>query len=159
VHISVRYTPDLVLSFRLHLYLLRKLVWVLVIIGTLLVIYGVAILASAPGAGVYLIAIGVVAILEGPVLVWLRVYRSREVFRSEVEVTITSEGTEWRTDTTTIHLTWDKLQRIHESNDLWVFIANRQTRIAVAKRALSRDQRAELAAFIAARPTANNLAG
>ena len=105
---------------------------------------------ALPAAGVFLIAIGVLLILEGPVLVWLKVYRSRKVFRSEVEVTLTAEGIESRTDTTTIHLTWDKLQRTHESNDLWVFVANRQTRIAVAKRALSRDQHAELAAFIEA---------
>ena len=44
-------------------------------------------------------------------------------------------------------------QRIHESNDLWVFIANRQTHIAVATRALSQDQQADLAASIAARAT------
>jgi hypothetical protein len=141
------------LSFRLYLYLLRKLVWALAIIGTLGILDGVATIGYVPDWGVFLIVAGVLLILEGPVLVWLKVYRSRKVFRSEVEVTLTSEGTEWRTDTTTIHLTWDKLKRIHESNDLWVFVANRQTRIAVAKRALSRDQQAELAAFIAARAT------
>jgi hypothetical protein len=139
------------LSVRLYLYLLRKLVWVLAIVGTLVILDGVAIIGRSLGWGVFLIAGGVALILEGTVLLWLKVYRSRKVFLSEVAVTLTSEDIESRTDTTTIHLTWDKLQRIHESNDLWVFVANRQTRIAVAKRALSRDQQAELAAFIAAR--------
>lgn len=155
MHISVRYTPGLRPSFRLYLYLLRKVVWALAILGTLLILLGVAEIGSkAPGwMVVYVIAIGVLLILEGPVLVWLKVYRNRKALLSEVAVTLTSEGIESRTDTTTIHLTWDKLKRIHESNDLWVFVADRLTRTAVAKRALSRDQQAELAAFIAARAT------
>ncbi len=36
---------------------------------------------------------------------------------------------------------------------MWVFVASRLTRFGVAKRALSRDQQAELAAFITARAT------
>ena len=115
MHISVRYTPDLMLSVRLYLYLLRKFIWALAIFGTLLIVFGVAAIGSKSlAAGIFLIALGVVLILEIPVLLWLMVYRNRKVFLSEVEVTLTSEGIESRTDTTTINLTWDKLQRIHE---------------------------------------------
>jgi hypothetical protein len=154
VHINVRYTPDLRQSVRLNLYLRRKSIWTGVIFGALMIILGVAVIGHVPPElAVILIAIGVVMIPEIPVLVWLQVHRSRGILLSEVEVTLTSEGIERRTDTATIHLTWDKLERIRELNDMWVFVANRLTRFGVAKRVLSRDQQVELAAFIAERAT------
>jgi hypothetical protein len=137
----------------LNLYLRRKHIWAFAILGTLFILLGVAEIGHKSSGWVLLIVIGILMILEIPVLLWLVVYRNRETLLSEVEVTLTSEGIERRTDTATIHLTWDKLERIHELNDMWVFVANRLTRFGVAKRALSRDQQAELAAFIAARAT------
>jgi hypothetical protein len=152
VHISVRYTPDFRQSVRLILYLYRKRIWALAIFGALWIVFGVAEIGSkSPEWGIILIAIGVVLIVEIPVLLWLRVYRNRNVLLSEAEVTLTSEGFERRTDIITISLTWDKLERIHELNDMWVFVANRLAGFGVAKRVLSRDQQAELAAFIEAR--------
>lgn len=154
MHISVRYTPDFRQSVRLVLYLYRKRIWAFAIFGALWIVFGVAEIGSKSlEGGIILIAIGVVLIVEIPVLLWLVVYRNRKVLLSEAEVTLTSEGIERRTDTVTIYLTWDKLERIHELNDMWVFVANRLTRFGVAKRALSRDQQAELAAFITARAT------
>jgi hypothetical protein len=154
VHISVRYTPDFRQSVRLVLYLYRKRIWAFAIFGALWIVSGAAEVGSkSPEGGIILIAIGVVLIAEIPVLLWLAAYRNRKVLLSEAEVTLTSEGIERRTDTVTIYLTWDKLERIHELNDMWVFVANRLARFGVAKRALSRDQQAELAAFITARDT------
>jgi hypothetical protein len=154
VHISVRYTPDFRRSVRLIFYLYRKRIWAFAIFGALWIAFGLAEIGSkSPEGGIILIAIGVVLIAEIPVLLWLVVYRNRKVLLSEAEVTLTSEGIERRTDTVAIYLTWDKLERIHELNDMWVFVANRLTRFGVPKRALSRDQQAELAAFIAARAT------
>jgi hypothetical protein len=146
VQINVRYTPDLRRTVRLNLYLHRKLFWAFAIFGALLILLGVAVKFN-----VILIALGVVLIPELPVLLCLNVYRSRKILLSEAEMTFTSEGIERRTDTVTIQVTWDKLKRIHELNDMWVFVANRPIRFGVPKRALSEDQQAELAAFIAAR--------
>ena len=152
MHISGRYTPDLRQSVRVNLYLRRKRIWAFAILGTLLIILGVAEIGHVPfGLAVVLIAMGVVTIPEIPVLTWLQVHWNSGALPSEVAVTLTGEGIERRTDTTTIHLTWEKIERIHELSDMWVFVANRLTRFAVPKRALSRDQRAELAGFIAAR--------
>lgn len=145
MHISVRYTPELRQSVRLNLYLHRKLIGAFALCGALAIIYGVAYLAGI------VIALGVLLLLEIPVLLSLRIYRNREVFLGEVELTITSEGIERRSGGVAVNVTWDKLKRIHELNDMWIFVANRLTRFGVAKRVLSQDQQAELAAFIAAR--------
>lgn len=154
VHINVRYKPNLRQSVWLNLYLRRKSIWTGVILGTWAIVLGVAVIGHMPPeVAVILIAIGVVIIPEIPVLVWLQVYRNRRVILNEVEVTLTSEGIERRTDTATIHVTWDKLEQIRELNGMWVFVANRLTRFGLAKRVLSRDQQVELAAFIAERAT------
>jgi hypothetical protein len=116
----------------------------LAILGALLLIGGVA------GENVYLIVIGAVLIAEGPVLPWIWAYLNRQTLGRELEVTFTSEGIEGRTDSATLHLTWDKLERIYDLPDMWIFAASRAVRIVVPKRALSPDQQAELAAFIAA---------
>jgi hypothetical protein len=98
-----------------------------------------------------LIVIGALLIIEYPVLVRIVVYRNRRIILKGAEVTLTSEGIERRTDTTTVHVTWDMVERVHELNDVWIFVVNRLTHIAVAKQALTHEQRAEMAAFIAGR--------
>lgn len=151
--ISVQYTPDLRRSFRLSLWLCRKSLWSGAAVGVLLIILGVAFIGNTSREiAPFLIAAGVVLIIETPLLLWMRVYRNREILLKEVEVALTSEGIQRRTATVTFDVTWDMVERIYELNDFWVFAVNRLTRFGLFRQRLTEDQQAELAAFIAAWP-------
>jgi hypothetical protein len=154
MRISVQYMPDLRQTVRLLLYLRRKVLWTFVAVGVLSIVFGVVMAGHAPPVlWTLLIVIGALLIIEYPVLVRIVVYRNRRIILKGAEVTLTSEGIERRTDTTTVHVTWDMVERVQELNDVWIFVVNRLTHIAVAKQALTHEQRAEMAAFIAGRTT------
>jgi hypothetical protein len=152
MHISVRYTLGLRQTVRLLLYLRRKVLWTYVVVGVLLIVLGVVVPGhTSPLLVTLLIVIGALVIIEYPVLIWMAVYRNRWIILKGAEVTLTSEGIERHTDTTTVHVTWDMVERIHELDDVWIFRVNRLTHIAVGKEALTPEQRQELAAFITGR--------
>ena len=132
MHISVRYTPELRQTVRLNLYLHRTPICAFAIFGTILIVLGVA-----GELNVIAIAIGALLILEVPILLFLQIYRNRSIFLSETAMTFTGEGIERRTDTITMRLTWDKLKRIHELNDAWVWDMYRPARFVPHVRVLT----------------------
>ena len=151
MNISVRYMLDLRRSVRLNLYLRRKAMRVFMALGALLIILGVVSIGASTAFAAWFIAIGVLLVIEVPLLTWVQVYANRKNLLEEVEVTLTSEGINQRTATTTLSVTWDMVERIHERHDLWIFVVNRLKRISLFKQALTPEQQAELAVFIAAR--------
>jgi hypothetical protein len=149
--ISVRYTPDFSRTVRFYFYLHRKPLRNSVICWAFLILLGLAAIGlKQPALGVASILAGVLSIITGPVLLWRTVYMNSEIFLKEVEVTLTNEGIEKRTDTITWHFSWDMIERVDESNDFWIFFANKLTFITVSKQALSQEQREEVTTFIAA---------
>jgi len=118
--------------------------------GVLLIILGLSIERTLSGSAPF-IALGIFLIIQMPLKAWAEVYRNRKILFEEVEITLTSEGIQWRTATTRFDVSWDMIKRVYELKDLWIFVVNRLTRISLYKHALSQEQQAELAAFIAAR--------
>ena len=135
---------------RFNLYLQRKVAWGYEVFGALLILWG----ALSSGYVLPLIVVGVASIIVGPLVLLVKVCLQRDYFFQEVEVTLTSEGIQRRRGTETVHVTWDMVNRVHESKHMWIFIAEKRTRIAVNKQALSQEQRAELSDFIAGLPRA-----
>lgn len=153
MNISVKYTPDLRQTFRLNLWMHRKSIWVTVAFGVILIAWG-AILMSGPSLelGLFLVCTGALLVIEPPIVVFMGVYRLRQIILKQAEITLTSEGIEWRTATTTLKVTWDMVERIYELKDVWIFFVNKLTRIGLFKQNLAGSDEAELTAFIAAWP-------
>ncbi len=150
MNLKIRYTPDLIQTIRFNFYLQRNWLWGYGALGILMIVLAVA----SPKNAAFFIPLGVILIIGTPLLVWVRVYRHRDNLLQEAEVTVTSEGIQRRTETYTLHVTWDMVERVHELKHMWIFIASRRTRIALNKQILSQEQRAELADFIGALPQA-----
>ena len=98
-----------------------------------------------------LAVIGVVLLVEVPVVICLMVRRNWDALNEEVEVTVTSEEVVQRTATTSLRLSWDMMQRIVSLKDMWLFCAGRLKVVTLYKGALTAAQQAGLAAFIEAR--------
>lgn len=152
MHISVRYSPDLKQAVRLYLYLDRRQTWMWAVLGVLYIIVILVLYRHTQSEfEVLFIAAGAIIAIGRPLLAPVRVYRDRRTLLMEREVTLTSEGIDWRSETTAFHTTWDKIQRTRESRDHWIFVDDRKTMVTVPKRELMLEQQAELTAFIAAR--------
>jgi hypothetical protein len=135
-------------TVRFNFYLQRNWLWGYGAFGVLMIVLGVTLSEYAA----FLITLGIILIIGTPLLEWVRVYLHRDNLLQEAEVTLTSEGIQRRTETYTLHVTWDMVERVQELKHMWVFIGNRRTRIALNKQRLSLEQRAELADFIAGLP-------
>jgi hypothetical protein len=136
-------------TFRLNLYLSRKVAWRLAAAGVLEMIAGPA---AWPDAAWFFYTLGVVFIIETPLLVLVQVYQHRQLARQDAEVTITNEGIQRRTESYALRVTWEMVERANEWKHYWIFFTKRPIRcIALNKRRLSQEQQAELAAFIEVR--------
>jgi hypothetical protein len=148
MQISVRYRRGLMETYRLRLHFSR-ISWLHVALGVLAIIAGLAVW---PGYAPEYCALGAYAILLG--LFWDLgyVYRYRQSYRQETEVTLSSEGIEWRVGGSALQLTWELVERADEVKGHWVFSTGRPIRrIFLRQRELSQEQQAELAAFLQAR--------
>jgi hypothetical protein len=149
MHINVRYKPDLKEAVRLNLYLARKTLWICLVGGVFVLIAGSA--ASPAAAGV-LYVLGVAVILQPLVRVLVWVYRNRQILQQDVELTLTPAGIQRRTDDYALRVTWDMVERAEELKSRWIFFTKGRVRvIALRKERLSREQQAELAAFVESR--------
>lgn len=149
MQINVRYKPDLMQSIRLNLYLSRHVVLFCAAGGVLEIISGPA---AWPDAAVFFYALGALFIIEPSLSVLVRVYRQRQLVLQEVEVTVTSEGIQWRTENLSLRVAWEMVERVDELKGHWIFTTKKHIRrIALRKRELSQAQQAELAALIEAR--------
>lgn len=147
--IRVRYKGDYRESFRVNLYLARNSALVSAALGAFLIIESIQ---GGPDADVVFIPLGVLLIIWLPMLVLRQVYGFRDVLGQEAEVTLTSEGIQTRTQTLTLRVSWDMVERVDELKTHWIFTAKRGIRrIALRKRELTQKQQAELTDFLAAR--------
>ena len=120
---------------RFNLYLQRKVAWGYGVFGALLILWGVL---PSTGYVLPLIVLGVACIIVAPLVLLVKVYLQRDYFFQEVEGT-TSEGIQRRRGAETVHVTWDMVNRVHESKHMWIFIAEKRTDIALNKQALSQE--------------------
>lgn len=149
MYVSVQYRRDLLETIRLNLYVARNFAWRSAAAGVVEIVVGPWVW---PDAAIFFYMLGVVFIIEPPLLVCVRVYRHRELLLQEAEVTLTSEGIQRRTEAYTLRVAWDKVERVNELKGEWIFITKKPLRIfGLPKRELSQEQQAELAAFIEAR--------
>jgi hypothetical protein len=153
MNIRVRYTPSFMDAMRVSLYINRRLALICVAVGIFLLIQDLALHLH----GVFTIALGVLVIIEAPLVLLMKVWWNRSNLLQETEVTFTSEGIQRRTETQTLDMKWDRLTRFHESKHIWVFTSDRRTRISLKKQSLSPDQQLQLAHFIVALPQAGSL--
>lgn len=148
MQISVRYTPDLMETFRLNLHLSRKGSWAFLALGVL------SIIAAQvwPNYSVLFYILGIILSIEWPLLDLVRVYRDRQLIRQETEFTVTTEVIQVRVGSYTRRVSWEMVQRADELKDHWIFITKKPiTRTPLRKRELSQEQLVELSAFIQAR--------
>ncbi len=151
MNISVRYMRDLKRTYWCTLYLRRKATMVLTSAGVLVLLAAFLPSRSSQAATVVLAAIGIILLVEVPLVIWLMVVRNWDALNEEVEVTVTSEEIVQRTATTSLRLSWDMVQRIISLKDMWLFYTSRLKLVTLYKVALTAAQQAELAAFIEAR--------
>jgi hypothetical protein len=151
MNIGVRYKRDFKRTYWCTLYLRRKAALVLASTGVLVLLVAFLPPRSSQAATVILAVIGIVLLVEVPVVIWLMVSRNWDALNEEVEVTVTSEEVVQRTATTSLRLSWDMMQRIISLKDMWLFYAGRLKVVTLYKGALTAAQQAELAAFIEAR--------
>jgi hypothetical protein len=154
MNISVRYMRDFKRTYRCALYLRRKATMVLTSTGILVLLAAFLPSRSSQEATVVLAVIGIILLVEVPLVIWLMVIRNWDALNEEVEVTVTSEEIVQRTATTSLRLSWDMVQRIISLKDIWLFYASRLKVVTLYKGALTAAQQAELAAFIEARKRA-----
>jgi hypothetical protein len=148
MHMSVRFQPDLRAAIRVNLYLARTRTLIGAACGALLILLG----ATSPGAAWFFYPVGILYLFLVPLVVWVRVYRFRELGRQEAEVTITSEGIERRSEAITLRVAWDQVEQVYGWKREWVFISKRPPiRLVLGKGRLSQEQQAELGSFIKAR--------
>jgi len=151
MNIGVRYRRDFSRTYWCTLYLRRKAAVVLTSAGVLVLLAAFLPSRSSQAATVLLAVIGIVLLVEVPVVIWLMVRRNWDALNEEVEVTVTSEEVVQRTATTSLRLSWDMMQRIISLKDMWLFYAGRLKVVTLYKGALTAAQQAELAAFIETR--------
>jgi hypothetical protein len=151
MNISVRYMRDFKRTYWCTLYLRRKPAMVLTSAGVLVLLAAFLPSRSSQAATVVLAVIGIVLLVEVPVVIWLMVRRNWDALNEEVEVTVTGEEVVQRTATTSLRLSWDMMQRIISLKDMWLFCVGRLKVVTLYKGALTAAQQAELAAFIEAR--------
>ena len=152
MHINVRYTPELMETFRLNLHLSRKGSWAFLALGVLFIILAQV---SSDYATLFYI-LGPILIIEWPLLDLVRVYRDRQLIRQETVFTVTSEDIQVRVGSFARRISWEMIQRADELKGHWIFITKKPiTRTPLRKRELSQEQLAELAAFIQSRHLSN----
>ena len=151
MNITVRYQPDLLETIRLNLYLQRRSVWGYWAFGVLMIVLGVTWHKYAYAQFFFVLGVGL--IIGAPLVVCWWVYRYRQNVLAET--TLTNEGVQRRTENYTIHLTWDKVNRVRQLKHTWIFIADGRALIAVSKQRLSQEQQAELADFVAGQTQTN----
>lgn len=154
MQINVHYTGDPKRTFRMIAYMRRRTADASRV-GAALVLLGAA-LNGATGGSVFttapLAGVGVLMFVTPNAGLWWAVRRNREAIVRDVDVEVTDHGINRRTATGTTHARWDMVQRVLETGDFWIFVINRLTWVGLYKSHLTPDQRAELAAFLAARP-------
>jgi hypothetical protein len=104
--------------------------------------------ASAAGFYATLAVLASVAPVAG---IWTALYLHRESFAGEVDVTVTDQLITRRTAIDTLEFGWEKVRRVLEGRDLWIFVVDFFSRVAVYKSDLNADQRADLEDFLALR--------
>ena len=153
MNISVRFTPDLRLTSQAVRRLRRKPTYVLRCIGVLVMLAG--LLDSAVGGPVAVaitgLVIGLVLVVEIDVVIWLRLRRYKEMIVQPVAMTLTDEGINRASPTTSANFTWDMVRRVIDEQDFWIFVVNPLQAVMLPNAILSPDQRSELAGFLAAR--------
>jgi hypothetical protein len=150
MNITVGYPPDRRRSVRIYLRLNRSLV----IVSRCLGVFSLLVAAASyryPGRVAVWAVLGVALLAEMPLVFWTTVRGNREAFAQDIEVTMTDSTVTHRTRTTSVELSWDMVRRVHEGKDFWIFAVNRLKYVSLWKGALTPDQAAELAAFLAAR--------
>jgi hypothetical protein len=156
VNIHVTYTRDLKRMFRLNLRLRRWTFYIWWAVGGFFLLGAVLVGTSDTGphraSAAEFYATLAVLLLVGPVAaIWAVLYLNRRSFVGEVDVTVTDQMIIRRTTLDTMEFGWDKVRRVLEGRDLWIFVVNFFTRVAVYKSDLNAEQRAELEAFLARR--------
>jgi hypothetical protein len=154
MQISAHFTGDMRRTYRATARLRRTANRVFRAIGAvfllLAVITGTA--GGQVGTAVVLAVCGVLIIAEPDVVLWLALRRSREDLVVDVEVEVTDSGISRQTATQRTQAPWEKVRRILETDDFWIFVISRFQNITLYKSTISAAERAELTAFLASRP-------
>ncbi len=153
MQITAHFTRDLKRTFRVARFLRRRVYRVFRAIGVLFLLAAAVAGTSgnAVGTAVVLAVCGAIICVEPEVVLWLSLRRNREAIEVDVEVEVTEHGITSRTATETRQLEWQLVQRVVDTGDCWVFVANRLQMVTLYKPALAPDQRAELTAFLTSR--------
>jgi hypothetical protein len=154
--IHVTYTRDLKRMFRFNLRLRRWYFCICWAVGAFFLLQ--AVLVGTAGAGPHRASaaefsatLAVLVSLLPVAGIWAALYLHRGSFAGEVDVTVTDQLITRRTTLDTMEFGWEKVRRVLEGRDLWIFVVNFFSRVAVYKSDLNAEQRAELEAFLARR--------
>ena len=149
MNIEVSYVGDLGRSFRATRRLRRKLLVSSRVIGALFLLFALLV---APGTGSVIIAVFVIVIfVECDLVLWLRLWRSRDVITQPKLTTLTDHGIAERTGTTAMEFGWDMVRQVIETRRFWIFVINPMQSIVLSKQHLTPAQKTEITAFLAAR--------
>jgi hypothetical protein len=105
---------------------------------------------AADALGVFF---GVACIVEGPLVLWLKVVRGSKAMGKEVTVSVTEDGIDYRAGLVSMNVPWDRVRHVDSRKDYWILLVDRVDRIILYKGAFTREQLAELSLFFAARPS------
>lgn len=153
MHIEYAEQPDLRTARRAHRLFMRRRFLFVLLYGGIIFLLGLYVLVFFPTTlaafGVVGIAAGVVVFFELELVVRFRVSKHRDSLLRPARTVLDDEGVHTVTDVSSADLRWPAVSRIIENSEFWILRHDTGIGKIVPKAALTPQQRAQLAGFLA----------